>query len=310
MASTPSSPPRPPPPTLRVNAISMADLNGDAHPDLVVVNMGQPAVSSSAGGTVDVLLNRGDGTFAPEVSYASLGATALAIGDLNDDGKLDVAVANDASTYLSVFFGRGDGTLQPAVSVGPSGSMVAVGLAMGDLNGDGHPDLALADENRSVEVLINNGDGSFQPPVAYPTLQDSCCLAEPNSVAIADFDGDGRLDLAVANSYEDISVLRGNGDGTFQPQVAYTTNREPESIHTADVDGDGRADILVATTNSPDVAVLLGKGDGTFLPQQFFAVSNNTSAIAVGDVNGDGRPDVVATDGNTQVGVLLNGCKR
>src|SRR5437667_8495064 len=155
-------------------------------------------------------------------------------GDLNGDGKLDLAVANQSSGDVSVLLGHGDGTFDAATNyvVGTFPQSVA----MGDFNRDGKLDLAVADASDpgSVYVLLGNRDGTFQEAVNYATRPD------PSSVAVADLNGDGKLDLVTANYVTDgtVSVLLGNGDGSFQAAVNYAAGSNPISVAVADLSGD------------------------------------------------------------------------
>jgi hypothetical protein len=240
----------------------------------------------------------------------------VAVGDFNEDGKLDLAVANSnllsqQVSSLGVFLGNGDGTLQPMVSyqVGQTPRAVVVG----DFNGDGHLDLAVANQDGFVSVLLGDGHGNFQNAVNF--------AAGPSPLALAagDFNGDGHLDLAVANFVEkaapgQVTVLIGNGDGTFNPPVQFAAGVVPQAIAVGDVNGDGHPDLIVANDgygNIPGkVGVLLGQGDRTFGAMKEYGAGVNPFAIAVGDFNGDGNLDVVVTD-ETQlrVEVLLNNGK-
>jgi hypothetical protein len=131
-------------------------------------------------------------------------------------------------------------------------------VAVGDFNGDGIPDLALANaESNTVSVLLGNGDGTFLPAQSYPAG------SSPTSVAVGDFNGDGIQDLAVAN-YDGVSVLLGKGDGTFLPAVGYYAGLDPLSVAVGDFNGDGTPDLAVANYFSNSVRVLLGNGDGSF----------------------------------------------
>jgi outer membrane protein assembly factor BamB len=292
------------------DAVAIADLNGDGKLDLAVLNGGGGIPAQGLPSSVSVLLGNGDGTFQPQAAYASnTGSAGLAVADLNGDGKLDFAVANNALGNLSILLGNGDGTFQSAITTFDPNRRIAVSIAAGDLNGDGKPDLVVSDENYDVEVLINTGDGTFQAAAPYAVFANPCCVTEPLGVALADVNGDGKLDVAAANfGASNVSVLLGNGDGTLQPQIPLSTNRSPENVRFGDVNGDGKLDLVVSDSQSPDLSVLLGNGDGTFQSQLFFAVHGNTSAMAVGDVNGDGKADIVATSSPNSVGVLLSTC--
>jgi hypothetical protein len=305
-------------------SVAVADVNGDGKPDLVATNY--------AGGAVAVLLGNGDGTFQAEVTYGSGGSDAMsvAIADVNADGKRDLVVSNSGA--VGVLLGNGDGTFQAAVAYGSGG---AGSVAVADVNGDGKADVLVVSfgncfircTDGSVGVLLGNGDGSFQSAVAYDSG-----AAGSLSVAVADVNGDGKPDLVVASDSNGpegtVSILLGNGDGTFQGVMLYGSGgRVAGSVVVADVNGDGRPDLLVSnycgltgycTNASPGVAgVLLGNGDGTFQAAQAYDSGGyGATSVAVGDVNGDGKPDLMlvnecggrdictgTTDGT--VGVLL-----
>src|SRR6267378_3627752 len=215
-------------------------------------------------------------------------------GDFNKDGIADIATANQCGSdptcltagSVSILLGNPDGTFQTAVDYATgSGSLPRFGM-VGDFNGDGITDIAVANLGaNTISILLGKGDGTFQPHVDYAVG------GSPLSIAAGDFNGDGKIDLAVANSGSNsISILLGNGDGTFQTHVDFATNFAPQSLATADFNGDGHLDLVVADLN---ISVLLGKGDGTFsAPMEF--PGNGASFVAVGDFNGDGKTDVAA----------------
>jgi hypothetical protein len=223
-----------------------------------------------------------------------------------------------------VLLGNGDGTFQPAVTDGSGGSASAVAVA--DVDGDGKPDLVVANTGSdTVGVLFGNGNGTFQPAMTY-----SSGGLGPNSLAVADVNGDGKPDIVAVsldanNNYTGlVGVLLGNGDGTFQKGVTYSSGAIfANSVAVADVNGDRKPDIVVtnqcassSSCASGTVGVLLGNGDGTFQPVVTHASGGaNTLSLAVADVNGDGKPDLVVanqcvTDSNCStngsVGVLIN----
>jgi len=251
----------------------------------------------------EMSLTRG-GTFAGKADYTTgSGPSSVAIGDLNGDGKADLAVANGGGTSVSVFLNNGNGTFAGKVDYTTGSNPNSV--AIGDLNGDGRADLAVANQNggsNSVSVLLNNGNGTFAGKVDYTTGSN------PYSVAIGDLNGDGRPDLAVANySSTSVSVFLNNGNGTFAGKVDYTAGSNPESVAIGDLNGDGRPDLAVANGGSTSVSVFLNKGNGTFAPKVDYTTGSNPISVAIGDLNGDGRPDLaVANYSSTSVSVFLN----
>jgi hypothetical protein len=293
--------------------VVVADLNGDGKLDMVTVISNQ----------IGVRLGNGDGTFQTEVHYATavtqVGGPVLA--DFNGDGKLDVAVV--CYKVVSVLLGNGDGTFRPHVDfpidVFPtSGAFTANQVAAADFNGDGKLDLAVGYqvvESNAVSILIGNGDGTFQPPVDYPTGN------EPDAIGVADLNHDGKLDIVTANWGDfggtTVSVLLGNGDGTFQPQVQYSTAMGPVNLQVADFNGDGNVDLAVicpcgngSTCSSLGVvSILLGRGDGTFqsrVDYPVYPLDGFPGNVSVGDYNGDGKLDLLVTIANTgQVSLLL-----
>jgi hypothetical protein len=187
----------------------------------------------------------------------------------------------------------------------PAGGFGPASIAVGDINGDARQDLAVANNlGDSVAILLGNADGSFQAPrVVYLGPSNN-----PRSIAIADFNGDGRADLTVANPTSNtVDVLRGNGDGTFQPVVVLTAGTNPGAVSVGDFNGDGRADLAVANMGSSDVSVLLGNGDGTFQTARTFAAGAGAAFIAVGDFNRDTRPDLAVANTNAGTVSLLLG---
>ncbi len=285
--------------------IVVGDFNRDDRLDLAVLNQFVPGDYLLENGSVSVLLGEGDGSFQPQVVYASAttSPTSIVTGDFNGDGILDLAVdATDADgrpAGVNLLLGIGDGSFHPAKTVATG---IVGALTAGDFTGDGHLDLVVT-ETDGFQLLVGDGHGTFEPanPVA---------LGNIGVLVQGDFTGDGRLDLAASNGSEGVLVLLGNGDGTFQPQseTPNVVGSNPEAIVAGDFNGDGRLDAAVVDSGSDDISVLLGNGDGTFEPAVAFAVGSDVDAIVAADFNGDGRLDLalgIANDGANTVSVLL-----
>ena len=290
-------------------SVAIGDLNGDREPDLVTANFIED-------GAVSVLLNRGDGRFRAKLDFRTGGGPfSVAIGDLNGDGKLDLATANednpDANT-ASVLLNRGDGSFQARREYGTGDDPSSV--VIGDVDGDGKPDLVTANEiAHTVSVLLNKGDGSFQAKLDYPTGFAGPGLG-PYSLAVGDLNGDRRPDLATTNPgpEEDpgntISVLLNKGDGSFQAAGNYRAGRNPTTVAIADLNGDRRRDLAIANSFATSVSVFLNRGAGTFRPKRDFRTATNPYSVAIGDLNGDRKPDIVTANPNADgtVSVLAN----
>jgi hypothetical protein len=164
--------------------------------------------------------------------------------------------------------------------------------ALDDFNGDGVADMAVL-STTVVSVMLGNGDATFEAPVDYAPDPAPSWTPRPESIAVADFNGDGALDLALANwGTHNVGVLLGNGDGTFQTAVTYPTGSYPASVASSDFNGDDLLDLVVSNHFSNNISVLDGQGDGTFGTARDFAVAENPDSVVVGDFNGDGMRDL------------------
>jgi hypothetical protein len=301
------------PPNSTADTLASADFNGDATPDLVVVNNGVNQF-----GTVSILLGDGGGGFLAPVSYSVGGSTPVwpVVADFNSDGNLDIAVSVTTTNSVAVLLDNGDGTFGPAVNYDVGSS--PQGIAVADVNQDGNPDIISADEcgddpacrDGTVSVLLGIGDGSFEPRLTFTEG------LFPLSVAVGDFDRDGRADLAIANpcgtdptcvSPGGVGIMLGNGDGTFQPVVNYVcTGFATARVSVGNFNADIREDVVALNVQGSDITVLLGLGDGTFRTGIDYVVGLTPISVVIGQFNQDAAPDLAIADQNSnQVSVLL-----
>ena len=219
-----------------------------------------------------------------------------------DATNSNAVIGSSALDPASLLFASTIAPNSPAVDGTPAATV------SGDFNNDGKSDIAIPQGSASkVSIFLGNGDGTFQPQVAYDTDINGQAFA----AAVGDFNADGNTDLAIANVVSGggtatVSILLGNGDGTFQQQVPYAVGTIPSSVVVADLNGDGNADLVIANRGDNSVSVLLGNGDGTFQGQTAVAVGQGPVALVASDLNADGNVDlIVANNGDNTVSVLL-----
>ena len=281
--------------------ISIADVNHDRNPDIVVAN--------ADGGTVNVLLGDGKGQF-HEAAGSPFPAGPLpndiAIADMNGDGNPDLVIANHQSPFISIFLGDGRGGFRPA-----PGSPVDVhssphphGVAVADFNGDGHPDVVTDSWGANqVELLLGDGRGGLQTPGKYFATGHR----PYERLRSADFNGDGFPDIVTTNLDDDtVTILLGDGKGGFRNATGspFPAGAKPWQVAVDDVNGDGKPDLLIipyerdikdASQNA--VTVLLGDGHGGFAPMQGSPLPlpgcHGPDSVTAGDLGGDGRHDIV-----------------
>jgi hypothetical protein len=271
--------------------LAEADFNGDGKLDL--------AVTASNGLGFSILLGDGMGNF--QVAFTGAAGVPIemaAVGDFNGDGIPDFAYPVFNSSTVNILLGKGDGTFQPPASV-PLPTNTPSSLTVGDFNGDGKLDIAAGDPATGVDILLGNGDGTFRPAVSYPAGPQG--FGGP-FIVVADFNGDGKADLATGprSGSSNISILLGNGDGSFQAPTLVPAGNPIGRINVGDFNGDGKADLV-----TDGLSVLLGNGDGTFQKPVNYAFDSPYSlTVALGDFNGDGRTDLAVS--SFPVGSLPN----
>lgn len=290
-----------------------ADFNGDGRLDLA-----GSGVSSTGVPSASVMLNNGDGTFRPKVDYPAAGYTdAIAAGDFNGDGRQDLAVTiHTAEFSLSLFTGNGDGTFNAAVNFPNTSGFDSPSVVAEDLNNDGKLDLAIMHNANcytaacvpaeTISVMLGNGDGTFQPTRELPVGRGM------SRMTAGDFNRDGIKDLAIGASNTNLYILLGAGDGAFTQLPTTTAIPGGDSASTcgdvdaADFNRDTIQDLVVACGNSNGNVILLGLGDGTF--RQSYQITENAVQaplnLAVADYNADGIQDISRSMGYGNLGLM------
>ena len=306
------------------NSIAIGDLDGDGKPDLAITNYSSNTVSVFR--NISVTGNLGAGSFAARQDFATGPSPGpLVIGDLDGDGKPDLAVVNQSSDSISVLrntssigtLGAGSFAARQAFATSTNPRSIAIG----DLDGDSKPDLAVVNFSMSTMSVFRNtsstgsiGTGSFA------SKQDFETGSLPSSVAIGDLDGDGKADLAVANQmartvsvFRNISSAGSINAGSFAARQDFVTGMFPFSVAIGDLNGDGKPDLALANQGSKSVSVYRNTsttgsiGAGSFAPRQDFTTGSTPSLLAIGDLDGDGKPDMVVAKGTANiVSVLRN----
>ncbi len=297
------------------SALAVGDLNGDGADDIVTVcghNYSDP-------GIVQIRLGVGDGTFGAMRSYDSMefgAAGSVRLGDLNGDGRLDIVTSGERGSggggAIELRLGNGNGTFGAALSYTTTESVTGITMALSDLNGDGRLDVVTGGHNGpdgsggGVTVRLGNGNGTFGAAISFNTDEDEFVYI----LRTGDLNGDGDLDLVTGGRsgsdglISSISVMLGNGNGTFAAAVGYDTAGTflSEDLALGDLDGDNDLDIVVADAGISGgiVSVFLGNGNGTFGAVRSYETLDldHSQAVALGDVDGDGILDVV-TGGST-----------
>ena len=293
------------------SAVELADFNRDGKLDAAVAN--------SESKNVTILLGDGAGGFKPSTGSpfpAGNDPNDLAIGDINNDGNLDLAFANHDTTYLTVLVGDGKGSFKPAAA-----SPFTVqskphphGVAVADFNGDAWADLATDDwQNNRVTVVFNDKKGGFvSPGVSFPVGK-----MPYQKLRAADLNKDGKADIVTTN-FEggNVTILLADGKGGFReaPGSPFDSNKQPFAVAIGDLNGDGNPDLAVGhysghitDTSGDRMTILLGTGDGTFRQAWSQLVPGKApTRVAIGDVNGDKIADAVFVNyGNNSVTVVL-----
>ena len=293
-------------------SVAIGDLDGDGKPDLAVANYDDNTVSALRNTSTS-----GSISFDSKVDFTmGGGANSVAIGDLDGDGKPDLAVANATGSSVSVLRNTAtSGFISFAARVDFATGTNPSSVAIGDLDGDGKPDLVAANSSSNTVSALRNTSTSGS--ISFDSRVDFTVGDNPLSVAIGDLDGDGKLDLAVANAVgSSVSVFRNMATsgsittGSFAVKADFATGSQPVRVVIGDLDGDGKPDLAVANWDNNAVSVLRNtatSGFISFAARVDFATGTNPYGVAIGDLDGDGKPDLAVVNANDNtVSVLGN----
>jgi hypothetical protein len=279
--------------------IVAADLNGDGHPDLLLCNGARTTVTLLYGNATPA------GTFGSPVDLqlgANRYAYAVAVGDFNGDGKPDIAVAASGGSSVLVFLQNAGGGFTGVTPTAVTVAATPLSIATAVLETGGHQDLAVGLSTGQLAILKGNGNGTFQAPVNY------ACGTTPAAIKIADLDGANGPDIAVVDygASSLVWIFLNNGTGAFANGVSYSTgDAYATDLAIGDLNGDGKPDIAVANSGvsgSPgSVAVMFNNGSGVFGAPTLYGGLYGPLAIAIADIDGDGKNDLISADG---VGVV------
>jgi hypothetical protein len=281
---------------LEPRPIVTSDFNNDNYLDI--------AVGFFSSGTVGILLGYGNGSFDDMMTYPQENGsalTSLAVDDVNNDGKLDIVVADLGTSNIVILLGYGNGSFATSMTFSTGNNSWPSAIAIADFNKDDLLDVAVANfGSDNVDILLGYGNGSFTIVMAYSTGNGS----SPFAIAVSDFNKDDRLDIAVLNRDTfNFGILLGFGNGSFANQVTYVIGSYsiPYSIVVCDFDDDGQLDIITANYNDDSIGVFLGYGDGTFGVMTAYSTGSGTTPtyVTVGDFNNDNRLDIAVVNRGT-----------
>ncbi|CAF4034571.1 unnamed protein product [Rotaria sp. Silwood2] len=283
-------------------SVATGDFNNDTHLDIAVANYDSH--------NIGIFLGYGNGTFSNQTTF-SIGASrpvSIAVGDLNNDHWLDIVVANNGTNDIAILFGYENGFFRDPITYSTGYDSFPYFIVIDDFNNDYNLDIAVANYGTSnVGVFLGYGHGNFTPQITYSTSPQS----GPYSIAVNDFNNDGQLDIAVANSGKNnVGIFLGYKNGTFASQTTYSISpgSRPQSIMVGDFNQDNELDIAVSNHDTNNISILIGYGNGSFAIPTMHSTDADSMpfAIIVGDFDNNNQSDIaVANFGTNNVLMLI-----
>ncbi|HVS73807.1 MAG TPA: FG-GAP-like repeat-containing protein [Candidatus Acidoferrales bacterium] len=290
-------------------AAAVADFTGDGLRDIAVANTNDSSIS--------ILLNQGKGNFIPAPGSPIVPGSdqtapiSIATGDLNRDGIVDLLVVNQGSNNVTLLLGKGDGTFTAAPASPVATGNRPSGIVVADFNGDNNLDFAVTNfDDNTVSIFLSDGSGGFTQAPGSPLLLGGGAQG-PVAIALADFNNDGKQDLAVVNrTTNNVSILLGKGDGTFTEATGspIPVGNTPVALAAGDLNGDARPDLAVVNQAGNSMTILLNNGDATFSAATNSPLSTGStpSGVAIADFNNDNRNDIIVTNqGEATISIYL-----
>ncbi|CAF2216805.1 unnamed protein product [Rotaria magnacalcarata] len=288
--------------------VTVGYLNKDNYLDIAVANYMNDSVS--------LLLGYGDGTFGSILRYSTGNEShprSIAVGDFNHDNRSDIVVANEGDNSIGIFFGFDYTTFQSQKTYSTDIPSSSIPIAVGDFNNDNKKDIVIADLNtNSVAVLLGDNNGTFKSVSIY-SMEDT---SYPISIAVGYFNGDDKLDVAVALFISgNVGVLFGCGNGTLENFTLYDTGNDlgpgPTAVIVGDFNKDNLTDIAISNLGTDTVGIFLGYSNGTFADQKTYSTGQNSSpsSLTIGDFNNDSCVDIAVANSDTNnMGIFLGHC--
>ncbi|CAF3760649.1 unnamed protein product [Rotaria sordida] len=288
----------------RPQSLTVHDFNNDGQLDIVVVNSGT--------NDIGIFLGYGNGSFTTSRRYSTgndSGPIAIVLTDINNDGEIDIIVANAAANNIGILLGRGNLTFDTITTYPIENGSNPFSVAVGDFDNDGQIDIVVANyRTSSISIFLGyNKNGSFTTQVTYSTGYQSW----PTSITVGDFNHDNQLDIANGNyNMNNVGIFLGYGNGTFAPVTTYFTGdgSSPRFVEAHDFNNDGILDIAVANYGTNNIVVLFGFGDGSFLLGTAYQTGHGSApyVLTIGDFNNDSRLDIaVVNERSNHISIFL-----